>query len=485
MHDKGPRASFRIAAENPDRQKRPLRPIRSSSPTSRSIGSRSCRPIGRATTSSRTRSSSTVRCTRSRARARTACRADDRRRGYPRRRRAAQLLGPTVRRRMGARARSHEPRADAAHVHQPQARGDTLGGTIALSGPFIAQPKVTLDLHDLDFDLPLRKGQTRSGSRSRRSTARSISSTSTARSRRPRPLSATARSRARSRSRPTSISGRIARPRASTSRSRSMSDASCRQRSRRRSADSSGKLTADGDVDTGFALRLRSRARRHAHRQDRARPCSAVRSSRATGSIRSRSVASWSTPGRPTPMFDGTSSRRTTCACTGRATPDLKVWLKRFGLPEFAQSAGGGGDLTGADHVAAVTVTTRALGHSVHRQDEVDAERQRHGRRSSTVDRGARRRDDRDRRHPRRERSSDDREAAHVGGGPARRQAVRARPAIVKGTIDTAEIDVAGRSTRPVGVDWLDHDPLRATAKHLKVYGDGYSRRRGVHQPPR
>ena len=33
--------------------------------------------------------------------------------------------------------------------------GDNLGGRISLTGPFIALPKVTLDLHGLDYDLPL------------------------------------------------------------------------------------------------------------------------------------------------------------------------------------------------------------------------------------------------------------------------------------------------------------------------------------------
>jgi translocation and assembly module TamB len=33
--------------------------------------------------------------------------------------------------------------------------GDNLGGTISLRGPFVAQPRVELDLHDLDVDVPL------------------------------------------------------------------------------------------------------------------------------------------------------------------------------------------------------------------------------------------------------------------------------------------------------------------------------------------
>lgn len=33
--------------------------------------------------------------------------------------------------------------------------GERLGGTITLSGPFIALPRVALDLHDLDYDVPL------------------------------------------------------------------------------------------------------------------------------------------------------------------------------------------------------------------------------------------------------------------------------------------------------------------------------------------
>jgi hypothetical protein len=37
----------------------------------------------------------------------------------------------------------------------PQLGGDHLAGTIKLTGPFIADPKVSLDLHGLDFDIPL------------------------------------------------------------------------------------------------------------------------------------------------------------------------------------------------------------------------------------------------------------------------------------------------------------------------------------------
>ncbi len=33
--------------------------------------------------------------------------------------------------------------------------GDNLGGRISITGPFVAAPKVTLDLHDLDYDVPL------------------------------------------------------------------------------------------------------------------------------------------------------------------------------------------------------------------------------------------------------------------------------------------------------------------------------------------
>src|SRR6185312_1874290 len=33
--------------------------------------------------------------------------------------------------------------------------GDNLGGTIALRGPFVALPRVELNLHDLDYDIPL------------------------------------------------------------------------------------------------------------------------------------------------------------------------------------------------------------------------------------------------------------------------------------------------------------------------------------------
>ena len=37
--------------------------------------------------------------------------------------------------------------------------GDNLGGTIALRGPFVALPRVELNLHDLDYDIPLSKNE--------------------------------------------------------------------------------------------------------------------------------------------------------------------------------------------------------------------------------------------------------------------------------------------------------------------------------------
>src|SRR5262249_45743829 len=37
--------------------------------------------------------------------------------------------------------------------------GDNLAGRITLTGPFVALPKVGLDLHGMDFDIPLRKDE--------------------------------------------------------------------------------------------------------------------------------------------------------------------------------------------------------------------------------------------------------------------------------------------------------------------------------------
>jgi hypothetical protein len=37
--------------------------------------------------------------------------------------------------------------------------GDSLDGTITLSGPFVAPPKIGLSMHNLDFDVPLRAGE--------------------------------------------------------------------------------------------------------------------------------------------------------------------------------------------------------------------------------------------------------------------------------------------------------------------------------------
>jgi hypothetical protein len=42
---------------------------------------------------------------------------------------------------------------------KPTVGGDQLDGTISLTGPFVAQPAVGLDLTGVDFDVPLRKGE--------------------------------------------------------------------------------------------------------------------------------------------------------------------------------------------------------------------------------------------------------------------------------------------------------------------------------------
>src|SRR5262249_29851775 len=54
----------------------------------------------------------------------------------------AKNLGPTVR-----------------SCIKSTAGGDNLNAAITLTGPFVAMPKIGLELHDLDVDVPLRRGE--------------------------------------------------------------------------------------------------------------------------------------------------------------------------------------------------------------------------------------------------------------------------------------------------------------------------------------
>ena len=361
--------------------------------------------------------------------------------------------------------------------------GDNLAGTIALSGPFIAQPKVRLDLHDLDFDLPLRRGQDPlrltlaevHGEIDLVNEHGSIEKTKALvrNGKEPgevevsadfdlRPYRATASVDI---TKPIDV-GRFLPVTLATSVGRFLS----------------GKLTADGDVDTGFALRDFDLALGDTPADKVVRVHASGTGQIFTGdafdTIQIRRVMV--DAGQTHAQFDGAvfiAKNDMRVHWSGEA-PDLKVWLKRFGLPEFAQSAGGGGDLTGPITSPRITVTTELSGIPCIDKMKVQDAEYANGivtiKQLSTEGLGG---------------AMTATGVIHVANGQAMIEKLHMSGTglrgeklcglggdRLKGTIDTAEIDVRGTvdKSRSV-VDWLDHIKLRATAKKLNVYGDGYS----------
>ena len=222
--------------------------------------------------------------------------------------------------------------------------GDNLGGRVTLTGPFIALPKVTLDLHGLDYDLPLvatadplhltlaevhgeidlvndqgsiekTKAQIRGGKEpgevmvsanfglkpyNARASVDIVKPIDIARFL-PAPI-------------PTSVGKFLA-----------------------------GKLTAVGDVDQGFALEdfdltlgptpIDKLVRVHRGR---------LFTENAFATIGVQKVAVEA--GRSHAVFDGfiDTLQKTLSITIDGDFPDLDTWLRRFGLPQFAKSAGGG-----------------------------------------------------------------------------------------------------------------------------------------------
>jgi hypothetical protein len=222
--------------------------------------------------------------------------------------------------------------------------GDNLGGRITLTGPFIALPKVTLDLHGLDYDLPLvatadplhltlaevhgevdlvndqgsieqTKAQIRGG---KEPGEVMVSATFGLK-----PYNARASVDI---VKPIDVA-RFLPGQISTSVGRFLA----------------GKLTAVGDVDQGFALEdfdltLGPTPTDTLVRVHRGR----LFTENAFDTIGIQKVAIEA--GRSHAIFDGyvDTLEKTLSITIDGDFPDLDTWLRRFGLPQFAKSAGGG-----------------------------------------------------------------------------------------------------------------------------------------------
>ncbi|MEO8550066.1 MAG: translocation/assembly module TamB domain-containing protein, partial [Kofleriaceae bacterium] len=222
--------------------------------------------------------------------------------------------------------------------------GDNLGGRITLTGPFIALPKVTLDLHGLDYDLPLTataeplhltlaevhgevdlvndqgsidktKAQIRGG---KEPGEVMISSTFGLK-----PYNAKASIDI---VKPIDIGRFLPKP-IPTSVGRYLG----------------GKLTALGDIDKGFALEefdltLGPTPTDKLVRVHKGR----LFTENAFDTIGIQKVAVEA--GRSHAVFDGyvDAVKKTLAITIDGDFPDLDAWLRRFGLPQFATRAGGG-----------------------------------------------------------------------------------------------------------------------------------------------
>jgi len=222
--------------------------------------------------------------------------------------------------------------------------GENLGGRVALTGPFIAPPKVTAELHGVDVDIPL----TRDAEPVRLTLAEvrgnidlvndegAIDKTQALirGGKEPGEVMVSARFGLKPFNARASLdidkpidAGRFLPPQVVTGVGRYLG----------------GKLTAMGDVDTGFALEnfdlsLGPTPTQKLVRVHKGR----IFTSNDFDTVGIQRVAIEA--GRSHAIFDGTvdTVKETLNVRVDGDFPDLDVWLKRFGLPAFATHAGGG-----------------------------------------------------------------------------------------------------------------------------------------------
>jgi hypothetical protein len=222
--------------------------------------------------------------------------------------------------------------------------GDNLGGRVVLSGPFIAPPKVTAELHGLDVDIPLSRNAeplrlTLAEVKGDIDLVNDVGAIEKTQAliqggKEPGEVMVSARFGLKPYNARASLDitkpidvGRFLPPRVAISVGRYLG----------------GKLTAMGDVDTGFALEnfdlsLGPTPTDKLVRVHRGR----IFTSNDFDTVGIQRVAVEA--GRSHAVFDGTvdTVKQTLNVRVDGDFPDLDVWLKRFDLPAFATSAGGG-----------------------------------------------------------------------------------------------------------------------------------------------
>ncbi|HUJ58495.1 MAG TPA: translocation/assembly module TamB domain-containing protein [Kofleriaceae bacterium] len=360
--------------------------------------------------------------------------------------------------------------------------GDNLGGRVSLRGPFVAPPRVDLDLHDLDFDVPLSAKEAPV-----RLTLAKVSgwidlvnevgaidqTTALVRGGKdPGELMVAARFGLRPLQMQADVDivkpidvGRFLPGRIANSVGRFLS----------------GKLSVRGDVELGFELTNFDVALGSTPRERAVRVFS--------GRVFERDKFAWIELQRI--RFEGGLSHATITGAIQEVGdeyvyrnltiegeyPDLDKWLERFGLPPIAKSAGGGtitlnGPITSPtidasttlagipcidtmkieratikDKIADIKMSTVGLGGAVTGDGRIDL-----GATPPVIER------------------------LHLDGNRLDASKLCGLGRTVKGTIDTASIDLKGSidPKRPAA-DWAALAKVYATAKHVAVYGDSYS----------
>ncbi|MFT3699589.1 MAG: translocation/assembly module TamB domain-containing protein [Kofleriaceae bacterium] len=358
--------------------------------------------------------------------------------------------------------------------------GDNLDGTITLTGPFIASPKVTLDLHGLDYDLPLTakteplhltlaevhaevdlvndqgsiektKAQIRGG---KEPGELMISSTFGLK-----PYNAKASIDI---VKPIDV-GRFLPGQISTSVGRYLG----------------GKLTAVGDVDKGFALEdfdltLAPTPTDRLVRVHRGR----LFTENDFDTIGIQKVAIEA--GRSHAVFDGfvDAVKQTLSITIDGDFPDLDMWLRRFGLPQFAKSAGGGQivingplksptvgvrlNLGGVPCMDNLTLDAEVKGQiaTIHHVSSTGLGGQIDGNGVVALT------------------TPKVIEKFHLEGRKIDAGRLCGLAGVVKGTLDAIDVDV-GKTTivpnRPP-LDWLPALTAKLTAEHLSIMGDPVSK---------
>ncbi|HEU4732429.1 MAG TPA: translocation/assembly module TamB domain-containing protein [Kofleriaceae bacterium] len=361
--------------------------------------------------------------------------------------------------------------------------GDQLDGTISLTGPFVAQPAVGLDLTGVDFDVPLRRGEDPlrltlaelHGKIDLVNEEGYIEKTKALVRGGKEPgeveLSATFGLKPLYSNAQVEIIkaidvGRFLPPAVATSVGRFLQ----------------GRLRAIGDVEKGFELSdfdlaLGATEREKAIRVHHGR----LFTNDNFDSIQIEKV--FLEAGRSHAMFDGKvdiANNDMNVGITGDF-PDLDVWLRRFNLPALFKSASGGGGeirITGKPTNPRITVTDTTLA-GVPCLDKLELRRLTKEGDTITVS---------EMRSPGLGGELTGNGRITVGAGPPRIEQLELKGAridasrvcglqsVARGTIDELSVNLRGEvDPRRSALEWLGLAQIYARADHLTLQGDHYS----------